>query len=101
MNLTWGDLLVLEAEIHNAGRDPVLFSPAQLRLTLTPSGITITHQDSDRGPGALAPKATERILISYLAPHSQTGFELEVSDAVRDEPLRLALPPLSTTRASS
>lgn len=100
VNLTWGDVVVLEAEVHNAGRSAVLFSPAQLRLKLVPSGTTITPQDSDRVAGALAARTRERILISYLAPHSFTDLELEFSDVVRDDHLRLALPSLVAIRES-
>jgi len=99
VNLTWGDVLVIEAEVHNARRYPVLFSPAQLRLRLTRAGTTITHQDTDRQPGPLGATSRERILISYLAPHSVADLELEVSDLVQDRSLRLALPPLTTTGA--
>ncbi|MCU1633583.1 MAG: hypothetical protein JWM61_2235 [Micrococcaceae bacterium] len=101
VNLTWGDVLVLEAEVHNAGRTPVLFSPAQLRLKLAQAGTTITHQDTDRPPGPLGAAARERILISYLAPHSLADLELEFSDLVLDIPLRLALPPLTMSGAFS
>lgn len=101
VNLTWGDVLVLETEIHNARQGAVLFSPAQLRLKLVASGTTITHQDCDRDPGALEAGARERTLISYLAPHSVTDLELEFSDVVRDNPLRLALPPLTATEVVS
>lgn len=101
VNLTWGDVLVVEAEIVNARPGPVLFTPAQLRLKLLPSGTTVTPQDSDHAPGSLEGKARERILISYLAPHSLTDFELEFSDGAQDNPLRLALPPLTATEVFS
>lgn len=101
VNLTWGDVLVVEAEIVNASAGPILFSPAQLRLKLLPSGTTVTPQDSDHVPGPLEARARERILISYLAPHSLTDFELEFSDGAQDDVLRLAVPPLAATEVFS
>ncbi|MHA7210953.1 hypothetical protein [Arthrobacter sp. MDT1-65] len=103
VNLTWGDVVVLEVEIHNAGWAPVLFSPAQLRLKIAQEGTTITHQDTDRPPGPLAARTREHLLISYLAPRSlaATDLEVEVSDLVQDSPQRLALPHLTTSGAFS
>lgn len=99
INLTWGDVLVLEADIYNESPEPVLFSPAQLRLKLAPSGTTVTPKDFDRIPGVLEANARERIRISYLAPHSFNDFELEFSDGAHESVLRLAMPPVATMEA--
>lgn len=101
VNLTWGDVVVLEMEIHNTQSHPVPFSPGQLRLALSGSDVTITPRDSNLVPGPLAPHATEQLLISYLAPHAWTGFELEISDPYQERGQRLALPALGTTGAFS
>ncbi|XAS66266.1 hypothetical protein V3C33_12240 [Micrococcaceae bacterium Sec5.7] len=94
-NLTWGDVVVLEVELNNTMTEPMLFGPGQLRLKLLPSAMTVTPQDSGRGPGALSQGTTEHLWISYLAPHDSVDMELEYSDPVRDQTLALALPPLT------
>jgi hypothetical protein len=101
VNLTWGDVVVVEVELHNGGQQPVLFSPGELRLRLAPSGTTITPQDSDGIPDLVEPNGTEHVLISYLAPHDFADLELEYSDSQRDQVVRLALPPLTTSEAQS
>ena len=93
VNLTWADVVLLEVQLQNAGDRPVLFSPGQLRLMLSPSATTITPLDSDRGPGAIAPHASEHILISYLAPRDVAELELDFSDEQQDRNYRLPLPP--------
>lgn len=101
VNLTWGDVVVLELEIRNSGADPVLFSPGQLRLRLAGSQVTVTPQDSDHSPGAITAHANERMMISYLAPHTWARFELEFTDDQDLQPRRLPLPPLTTTEIAS
>jgi hypothetical protein len=101
VNLTWADVVVLEVKLQNAGPQPVLFSPGQLRLKLSSSATTITLQDSDRAPGPIAPHAEEHILISYLVPRDSADLELEYSDEQRDRTLPLALPALTTNGARS
>jgi hypothetical protein len=101
VNLTWGDVVVLEVELHNDGQQPVLFSPGQLRLKLLPSAATVTPQDSDRSAGPIGPHATDQMLISYLAPPDFSDLELEYSDQQQDRMIRLALPPLSAGRLRS
>jgi hypothetical protein len=101
VNLTWGDVVVLDVELHNRGQEPVLFSPGQLRLRLLPAETTITPQDSDRSPGVLGPNSKERVLISYLAPHDLTRLELEFSDEQNDQVVQLALPALTVNGARS
>jgi hypothetical protein len=99
VNRTWADVVLLEVQLSNASAAPVLFSPGQLRLRLSPSATTITHRDSDRAPGPLAPRGSERILISYLAPHDSQELELDYSDGQEDKACRLALPPLTMNEA--
>lgn len=101
VNLTWGDVVVLEMDIHNAQSHPVPFSSGQLRLALSGSTVTVTPRDSNLVPGLLAANAKEQLLISYLAPHDWTGFELEVSDPQHEQVRRLALPALGTTEVFS
>lgn len=101
VNLTWGDVVVLELEIINRSADPVLFSPGQLRLRLGQSDMTVTPQDSDRASGALAAYANEHVLISYLAPQTWAHFELEFTDNHQVQHHPLPLPPLAMTEMLS
>lgn len=100
-NFTWGDVVLLEVALTNSRPEPVLFAPGQLRLKLVPSGITVTPQDFNRGPGAIAAGATERLWISYLAPHDALGMELEYSEPEQDGTMSLALPLLTASQVKS
>lgn len=100
LNLTWGDVVLLEVRLLNDGPVPVLFSPGQLRLRLDESR-TVTLRDSDRGPGPLAPHGSEHILISYLAPRDSQALELDYVDDVQDRSYRLALPALTWNESRS
>ncbi|MFF1254190.1 hypothetical protein ACFVYC_17080 [Pseudarthrobacter sp. NPDC058329] len=100
LNLTWGDVVLLQVQIQNTGPAPVLFSPGQLRLKLSPSAMTITPRDSDRDPGPIAPHASEEMLISYLAPRDSQELELNYSDGQQDRTYRLALPPVTASAAA-
>ncbi|MFP5367594.1 MAG: hypothetical protein ACLGIS_12240, partial [Actinomycetes bacterium] len=97
VNSTWGDVVVLDVEVRNAGTEPVLFNPGQLRLRLGGPEVTVTPQDSDRPPGPVAASATEHILISYLAPSEEEDFELEFTDELSGQLHRLPLPLPATT----
>jgi hypothetical protein len=101
LNLTWADVVLLEVQLRNTGKAPVLFSPGQLRLKLRSPATTITPRDSDRSPGPIAPQTSERILISYLAPRGSQDLELDYSDDQQDRTYRLALPALTTKEARS
>lgn len=92
LNLTWGDVVVLEVMLRNSGPRPELFSPGQLRLKLMPSATTITPEDSNRRPGPLEPHGSENIIISYLAPHGFSDLALEYTDPRLDHDLQVALP---------
>ncbi|MDQ1053582.1 hypothetical protein QE394_001510 [Arthrobacter sp. SORGH_AS 212] len=100
-NFTWGDVVVLEVAVRNDQLEPVLFSPGQLRLRLLPSGITVAPQDSDHGPGTIAAGATERVWISYLAPHDAVTMQIEYSGLDDDAAQLLALPPLTVAGVRS
>jgi hypothetical protein len=100
-NLTWGDVVLLEVALKSIRSEPVLFAPGQLRLKLLPSGITITPQDCDRGPGVIAASRTEYLWISFLAPHDSVDMELEYSEPEQNVPLRLALPLLTVSQGTS
>lgn len=100
-NFTWGDVVLLEVALTNSRPEPVLFAPGQLRLKLVPSGITVTPQDFNRGPGAIAAGATERLWISYLAPHDALDMELEYSEPEQDGTTSLALPLLTASQVKS
>lgn len=100
-NFTWGDLVVLEVALRNDRPEPVLFSPGQLRLKLLPSGITVAPQDSDRGSGSIAARATERVWISYLAPHDSVVMQIEYSGPEDDRPQSLSLPLLAVAQAGA
>jgi hypothetical protein len=100
-NFTWGDVVVLEMALTNVRPEPVLFSPGQLRLKLLPSGITVAPQDADRAPGTIAAGATEKVWISYLAPHDSVAMEIEYTGLDDDAPLALALPLLTVAQVTS
>jgi hypothetical protein len=100
-NFTWGDVVLLEVALTNSRPAPVLFAPGQLRLKLMPSGITVTPQDFNRGPGAIAAGATEHLWISYLAPHDALDMELEYSEPENDGTMSLALPLLTASQVKS
>jgi hypothetical protein len=99
-NFTWGDVVVLQVALTNVRPEPVLFSPGQLRLKLLPSGITVAPQDADRGPGTIAAGATERVWISYLAPHDSVAMEVEYT-GLDDAAQALALPLLTVAKIPS
>ncbi|MBT2522665.1 hypothetical protein [Arthrobacter sp. ISL-28] len=95
VNLTWGDVVLVEVELTNASPEPVLFSPGQLRLRLAPAATTVTPQDAGRGPGTIAAGATEHHWISYLAPLGSTAMDLEFTDPWEDWTLGVSLPALA------
>lgn len=97
-NLTWGDVVVLEVEVHNTAAVPSLFSPGQLRLKLA-NGPTITPQDASRGPGPIAAGAVELLWVSYLAPSDAADLSVEFTDPRRDARLALRVPGLVTAKA--
>ena len=101
INLTWGDVIVVEVELRNSSQEPVLFSPGQLRLRLLPSGTTVTPQDFDRGLRSVEPGAAEHFWISYLAPHDALTVELEYSEPEHDGTATLPLPPLTVSQVKS
>lgn len=95
VNLTWGDVVLVEVELTNASPEPVLFSPGQLRLRLAPAATTVTPQDAGRGPGTIAAGAREHHWISYLAPLGSTALDLEFTDPWEDRTLGVSLPALA------
>jgi Domain of unknown function (DUF4352) len=100
VNLTWGDVVLVEVELSNSGPEPVLFSPGQLRLKLPSSGTTattVTPQDADRTTGTIPPGSIHHHWISYLAPSGSTGMELEYTDPWQDRTQGLSLPPLASS----
>jgi hypothetical protein len=99
-NLTWGDVVLLEVELRNNLPVPVLFAPGQLRLKLLPSGVTVTPQDFNHGPGVIAAGATEQLWISYLAPHDSLEMEVEYSDPEVDGTTSVGLPALTVSQVS-
>jgi hypothetical protein len=101
LNLTWGDVILIEVELRNSSQEPVLFSPGQLRLRLLPSGTTVTPLDFDRGLGGVDPGASEHLWISYLAPHDAAAMELEYSEPEHDGTATLTLPPLTVSQVTS
>lgn len=94
VNLTWGNVVVLDLEIQNDRDHAVLFSPGQLRLKLGGEDVTVTSQDSNPRLASLGAHGTESFLISYLAPPAWSEFELEVADCHHAQPWRISLPPL-------
>lgn len=101
VNLTWGNVVVLDLEIQNDRDRAVPFSPGQLRLKLGGENVTVTPQDSTQRIASLAAHSTESVLISYLAPPAWSEFELEVADCHHAQPWRISLPPLARSEVYS
>jgi hypothetical protein len=99
-NLTWGDVVLLEVALRNNLSDPVLFAPGQLRLKLLPSGVTVTPQDFNHGPGIIEAGATEQLWISYLAPHDSLEMEIEYSDPELEGTMSVGLPALTVSQVT-
>jgi hypothetical protein len=95
-NHTWGDIVLIELEVHNVGTEPVPFSPGQLRLRPTAGGFSTSLQDADRDAGSLAPGRPERMWVSFLAPESAGRFLVEFTDALQDTTVELRVPELVT-----
>lgn len=98
VNLTWGDVVVIEVEARNTAPVPLLFSPGQLRLRLA-NGPTITPQDASRGPEPIAAGSVERLWVSYLAPSDAADFSVEFTDPRGDGHLVLPVPGLVAAKA--
>ncbi|MCG2622904.1 DUF4352 domain-containing protein [Arthrobacter sp. I2-34] len=97
-NHTWGDVVIVELQVHNAGAGPMLFSPGQLRLRAGRAPATITPQDAGRSPGAIGPGETVLTWVSYLAPQEATEFELDFTDPFDDAAIALPLPAFAAIR---
>ena len=100
VNLTWGDVIVIEVEARNTAAVPMLFSPGQLRLKLA-NGPTITPQDASRGPEPVAAGAVELLWVSYLAPSDAADFSVDFADPQHDARHVLAMPRLVTAEGQS
>ncbi len=98
VNLTWGDVVVIEVEARNIAPVPLLFSPGQLRLRLA-NGPTITPQDASRGPQPIAAGSVDRLWVSYLAPSDAADLSVEFTDPRGDGHMVLAVPGLVTAKA--
>jgi hypothetical protein len=96
LNLTWGDVVLLDVEVSNTSDQPRLFSPGQLRLKDQASGATITMQGSGRRPDTVAARTSEKFWISYLAPAGAAAFSVEYTDPLQQEPAVLRVPRLRT-----
>lgn len=92
-NLTWGDHMMVELEVHNGLDRKVLFSPGQLRLKIGANGPTVTNRNPGTGKGALEPGSTSHFWISFLVPSDAREVSAEFTDPWSDGgPLALALP---------
>jgi hypothetical protein len=92
-NLTWGDHMMVELEVHNGLDRKVLFSPGQLRLKVGADGPTVTNRGPGTGKGALEPGSTSHFWISFLVPSDVQDISAEFTDPWSDGgPLALALP---------
>jgi hypothetical protein len=96
LNLTWGDVVLLDLEVSNTSGQPALFSPGQLRLKDLASGATITMQGSGRRPGAVDAGSVEKLWVSYLAPAGAMAFSAEYTDPLQEQPAVLRVPTLRT-----
>jgi hypothetical protein len=101
VNETWGDVIVIEAEVTNTGPAPKLFSPGQLRLKVGPNGPTVTPRDASRGPGTIPAGVSEPVWISYLAPSEATEFSIDFTDPQQDTRLALSIPHLRQGQATA
>ncbi|MGW6173631.1 hypothetical protein ACWF5H_09095 [Arthrobacter sp. NPDC055138] len=93
-NHTWGDVVLLELEVHNTAAEAVPFSPGQLRLRPTISSASISLQDAARDAGPLAPGVPERLWVSFLAPETAGRFVVEFADPLQDTVVDLRVPEL-------
>jgi len=92
-NLTFGDHMMLELEVHNGLDRKVLFAPGQLRLKLGSEGPTVTNRSPGMGKVALEPGSTSHFWISFLVPSDATDLSAEFTDPWSDGgPLALELP---------
>jgi hypothetical protein len=91
-NHTWGDVVIVELQVHNSGAEQMLFAPGQLRLRAGLAPATITAQDAGRPPGAIGPGETVLTWISYLAPQEAAEFQLDFTDPLDDTAISLPLP---------
>jgi hypothetical protein len=92
-NLTWGDHMMVELEVHNGLDRKVLFSPGQLRLKVGADGPTVTNRGPGTGKGALEPGSTSHFWISFLVPSDVQDISAEFTDPWSDGgPLALELP---------
>jgi hypothetical protein len=76
----WRDTVVVDVEVHNGGREPLLVSPGQFRLRVG-DGPTVSLYDSDRPPGPVPAGSTTRMRISYLAPPPGDELTVEFTEA--------------------
>jgi hypothetical protein len=77
----WTDAVLVEVEVHNGSRRAVELSPGQFRMRVDGDGPTVSLYRADREPGAMAPRSTTTLQISYLAPPPGRPLSLEFADA--------------------
>ena len=99
-NHTWGDLVLLELEVHNLSDIPVVLSPGQLRLRVGPRQVGVAPRDSDPARGLLAAGAVERLSVSFLTPSSAADLAAEFTGLWHKEAIALELPPLHNLSSS-
>lgn len=91
-NHTWADVVLVELEVQNLQKYPILLAAGQLRLKVGDEGISVTPNGTGRQSGPIAAGATERFAISYLAPSDTDKFSAEFSDPWEQRIVPLELP---------
>jgi hypothetical protein len=77
----WTDAVMVEVEVHNGSQRAIELSPGQFRMRVDGDGPTVSLYRADRVPGAMAPRSTTTMRISYLAPPPDHPLSLEFADA--------------------
>lgn len=77
----WTDAVTVEVEVQNRSRRAIELSPGQFRVRVDRDGPTVSLYRADRVPGAMAPRSTTTMRISYLAPPPDRPLSLEFADA--------------------
>jgi hypothetical protein len=78
---SWTDAVMVEVEVRNRTRRAVELSPGQFRVRVDGDGPTVSLYRADRTPGAMSPRSTTTMRISYLAPPPERPLSLEFADA--------------------
>jgi len=85
----WADGVLVDVEVYNGLRRPVMVSPGQFRIRVDRDGPTVSLYGSDRDAGPLESGATRTFQISYLAPPPDRPLSLVFDDTGSRRPVHL------------